>query len=123
MRLRGSSSVVDLKAHGISPVVFLARCSGLEAGAAARNTIERLESAVRSGHLAEDSSALVADAYRFLLGLRLRLQLRAVSAGEEPSNKVALSDLSALERTRLKEAFRAIRSWQQGAEYHYKVNF
>ena len=123
MRLRGSSSVVDLKAHGISPVVFLARCYGLEAGAAARNTLDRLESAVRAGHLAEESRVLVADAYRFLLGLRLRLQLRAVSRGEAPSNKVALSELSALERTRLKEAFRAIRSWQQGAEYHYKTNF
>jgi CBS domain-containing protein len=123
MRLRGSSSVVDLKAHGISPVVFLARCYGLEAGAVARNTLERLEAAVRAGHLAEETRALVAEAYRFLLGLRLRLQLRAVSRGEAPSNKVALSDLSALERTRLKEAFRAIRSWQQGAEFHYKTNF
>ncbi|HET7754620.1 MAG TPA: DUF294 nucleotidyltransferase-like domain-containing protein [Anaeromyxobacteraceae bacterium] len=123
LRLRGSSSVVDLKAHGISPVVFLARCYGLEAGASARNTLERLESAVRAGHLAEENRALVSDAYRFLIGLRLRLQLRAVSRGEEPSNKVALSDLSALERTRLKEAFRAIRAWQQDAEYHYRTDF
>jgi CBS domain-containing protein len=123
LRLRGSSSVVDLKAHGISPVVFLSRCYGLEAGAAARNTLDRLESAVRAGHLVEETRALVADAYRFLLGLRLRLQLRAVSHGDTPSNKVALSDLSALERTRLKEAFRAIRGWQSGAEHHYQIHF
>jgi CBS domain-containing protein len=71
----------------------------------------------------EETRALVADAYRFLLGLRLRLQLRAVSHGDAPSNKVALSDLSALERTRLKEAFRAIRGWQSGAEYHYQIHF
>jgi CBS domain-containing protein len=123
MRLRGSSTVVDLKAHGISPVVFLTRCYGLESRAAVRNTLDRLESAVRAGHLAEESRVMVAEAYRFLLGLRLRLQLRAVSQGDAPSNKVALSDLSALERTRLKEAFRAIRSWQDSAEYHYKANF
>jgi CBS domain-containing protein len=123
MRLRGSSSTVDLKAHGISPIVFLARCYGLEAGASERNTLARLEAAARAGHLAEENLALVSDAYRFLLGLRLRLQLRAISRGEAPSNKVALSELSALERTRTKEAFRAIRSWQESAAYHYHVEF
>ena len=123
MRLRGSSTTVDLKAAGISPVVFLARCYGMEAGTAARNTLERLDAAVRAGHLDEDNRTLVSDAYRFLIGLRLRLQLRAISRGAAPSNKVALSDLTALERSRLKEAFRAIRGWQEAAEYHYKTNF
>jgi CBS domain-containing protein len=121
LRLRGSSSTVDLKAHGISPIVFLARCYGLEAGARARNTPGRLEAAARAGHLSQEHLALVSDAYRFLLGLRLRLQLRAIARGEPPSNKVALSALSALERTRLKEAFRAVRAWQESATHHYQI--
>jgi CBS domain-containing protein len=123
LRLRGSSSTVDLKAHGISPIVFLARCYGLEAGAQARNTLARLEAATRAGHLGQENLDLVSDAYRFLLGLRLRLQLRAIARGEAPSNKIALSELSALERTRTKEAFRAIRGWQESAAYHYQVEY
>lgn len=123
LRLRGTSSTVDLKAHGISPIVFLARCYGLEAGARARNTLARLKAATRAGNMAEENLSLVSDAYRFLLGLRLRLQLRAIARGEVPSNKVALSELSALERARTKEAFRAIRGWQESAAYHYHAEF
>jgi CBS domain-containing protein len=123
LRLRGSSSTIDVKAHGISPIVFLARCYGLEAGTSARNTLDRLEAAVRAGHLAAESASEVADAYRFLLGLRLRLQLRAVARGETPTNKLTLAELTALERTRLKEALRAIRSWQQSAEHHFHTSF
>jgi CBS domain-containing protein len=123
LRLRGSSSTFDLKAQGISPIVFLARCYGLEAGVQARNTLARLEAAVRAGHMAEDNWVLVGDAYKFLLGLRLRLQLRAVARGDTPTNKASLAELTALERTRLKEAFRAVRSWQQSAAYHYQADF
>ncbi len=40
LRLRGDAGRIDLKAHGIAPVVFLARCYGLELGGAARSTLE-----------------------------------------------------------------------------------
>jgi CBS domain-containing protein len=121
LRLRGESSVVDLKAHGVSPVVFLARCLGLEAGTRARSTVERLGAAARAGLLPEEQRATVVEAFRFLLGLRLRRQLEAVSRGAAPSNKVALADLDALERTRLKEAFRAIEQLQEHARLHYQL--
>jgi CBS domain-containing protein len=39
LRLRGESSTVDLKSHGISPIVFLARCLALETGSRARSTV------------------------------------------------------------------------------------
>ncbi len=123
LRLRGESSTVDLKLHGISPVVFLARCYGLEVGTRARNTLERLETAARAGLMAPDALATVAEAYRFLLGLRLRLQLRMISEGQPTTNKVALSELTALERSRLKDSFHAIKSWQEEAAFHYRADF
>jgi CBS domain-containing protein len=36
-------------------------------------------------------------------------------------NEVALSDLTAIERSRLKESFRAIKGWQEKAAYHYQT--
>ena len=39
------------------------------------------------------------------------------------TNKVALGDLSGIERSRLKDSFRAIKSWQEKAAYHYQVDF
>lgn len=121
LRLRGESAVVDLKAHGISPIVFLARPFALEAGSTARSTIERLDAAARAGLLEEDERARVVEALRFLLGLRLRVQLDALSRGATPTAKVPLSDLTAIERTRVKEAFRAIDRFQEHAKHHYQV--
>ncbi|HYG66790.1 MAG TPA: DUF294 nucleotidyltransferase-like domain-containing protein, partial [Anaeromyxobacteraceae bacterium] len=108
LRLRGEASVVDLKAHGVSPIVFLARPFALEAGSTARSTVERLDAAARAGLFDEDERARVVEAFRFVLGLRLRLQLDALSRGAPTTSKVALADLTAIERTRVKEAFRAI---------------
>ncbi len=123
LRLKGGSSVVDLKAHGISPIVFLARCYGLEAGTRARGTLERIDAAQRAARVDEDVGTRVAEAYRYLIGLRLRLQLRRLTAGEPLSNTVALSELAALERTKLKDALRAVKSWQDAGAFHFKLDF
>ncbi len=122
LRLRGAP-VVDLKLQAISPIVFLARCYGLEAGTRSRATLERLDAARRAGLLDEEVAELVADAYRFLLALRLRLQLRALADGRPASNKVVLPDLDPVERSRLKDAFRAIKRFQESAVLHYRTDF
>jgi len=122
LRLRGESSEVNLKAHGITPIVHLARCYGLEVGSDRRNTLERLDAAVRAGLMGADVRALVGEAFRFLLGLRLRLQLRAVADGKPVTNLVPMAVLSAVERSRLKDSFGAIRDWQDKAAYHYRTD-
>ena len=121
LRLRGESSTVDLKKHGLSPVAFLARCYALEIASPARNTLERLLAAERAGRMDPELRETVAEAFRFLLGLRLRVQLRQLAEGRAPSNEVALSELSAVERSRLKEAFRAIRGWQELVAHRWRV--
>jgi CBS domain-containing protein len=121
MRLRGGASELDLKRQGIAPVVFLARCYALAVGSHARNTLERLQAATRAGMMGPDASATVMEAYRFLLGLRLRLQLRMITEGKPATNVVALSQLSAIERSRLKDSLQAIGSWQDKAAYRYQV--
>ncbi|HEY6005648.1 MAG TPA: DUF294 nucleotidyltransferase-like domain-containing protein [Anaeromyxobacter sp.] len=121
LRLRGESSVVDLKAHGISPIVALARRFGLEARARTRGTIARLERAVRAGLLEAEAGATISETYRFLLGLRLRLQLRMAAEGASITSKVRLAELGEIERSRLKDAFRAIRHWQEQAAFQLHV--
>jgi CBS domain-containing protein len=120
--LRGQATV-DLKLHGIAPVVLLARCYGLEQGGAERNTLARLEAAARAGTLPEDVFAAVADAYRFLLGLRLRLQLDRLAEGKAPSGAARLSELDAVERGHVKEALRTVKSFQEAGALHFKTSF
>jgi CBS domain-containing protein len=122
LRLRGGSSEVDLKQHGIAPVVMLARCYAVEVGSPARGTLERLEAARAAGVMAEGLHASVSEAYRFLLDLRLRLQLRAASEHRPLVDVVRLDELSGAERTRVKDSFRAIRRWQEKATYHYQTD-
>jgi CBS domain-containing protein len=121
LRLKGGSSVVDLKKHGISPVVFLARTLALSVGSPARGTLERLAAAAREHGMDADHVGTIGEAYRFVVGLRLRLQLRQLQAGEAPANAVHLSDLSAIERSRLKDSLRAIKDWQEQAAYQFQT--
>jgi CBS domain-containing protein len=121
LRLRGDASVVDLKLHGLAPIVFLARVHALEAGSTARSTPERLVAATRAGLIGEELAAEVGEAFRFLLALRLRVQLRTVAGGGAPTNQASLAQLTPVERSRLKDAFRAVKSWQDLAAHHYHV--
>jgi len=69
-----------------------------------------------------DVRATLREAYRFLLGLRLREQLRMLSEGQVPVNRVALTALSSIERSRVKDSLHAIRDWQDLAAYHFKTD-
>jgi CBS domain-containing protein len=120
--LRGHSTV-DLKLHGIAPVVFLARAYGLEQGGARRNTLARLEAAAKAGTLPEDVYAAVVDAYRFLVGLRLRLQLERLSRGEAPTSQVPLADLTGVERGHVKDALRVVKSFQEAGALHFRTAY
>jgi CBS domain-containing protein len=122
LRLRSESSKFDMKLKGISPIVFLARVYGLEASARTSNTLDRLRGAVEAGLIAEDTRETLSEAYRFLLRVRLRAQLRMISEGKPPSNMISFSDLSTIERSRMRDAFRAIEAWHENAAYHFRTD-
>jgi CBS domain-containing protein len=121
LRLRGESSVVDLKRQGVLPIVLLARCYAMEAGSPARNTLDRLDAARDAGLMAPGLHGEIEEAYRFVAGLRLRVQLRMLSEHRPVTDEVRLSELSAVERGRLKDAFRVVRAWQEKAAYHHQT--
>jgi CBS domain-containing protein len=113
---------VDLKRGGIIPIVSLARLHALEAGVRARPTLERLPAAAAAGGLSKEGAETLAEAFRFLLRIRLRAQVKALRAGRPPGNSVQLEDLTPLERTHLKETFVAIREHQQATALNYAVS-
>jgi CBS domain-containing protein len=122
LRLRSESSKFDMKLKGISPIVFLARVYGLESASRTSNTLDRLRAAVTAGLIEQDTCETLSEAYRFLLRVRLRCQIRAISEGRPPSNMVSLAELSSMERSRVRDAFRAIEVWQERAAYHYRTD-
>jgi CBS domain-containing protein len=103
-------------------VVLLARCYAVELGARARGTLDRLDAPRAAGVIGEQAADTIATAFRFLLELQLRVHLRQLSAGAPPADEIALGDLTAIERNRLRDALRAIRGWQEKAAYRWQVD-
>ncbi|HZA49708.1 MAG TPA: DUF294 nucleotidyltransferase-like domain-containing protein [Myxococcaceae bacterium] len=116
LKLRRRGSKINLKRNGLSPVVSLARCYALERRVRARNTVDRLRTAARA--LGEQWEAVI-EAYRFLLGIRLRRQLRSMAEGKPVSNQVMLGELSGLDRRHLNDSLGAIGAWQRAAPHHF----
>jgi CBS domain-containing protein len=118
-RIRTEDGYVDLKAGAIAATVMLARTYALAAGSPARPTLERLRAAGEAGTLSRSGVEILGESFRFLARLRLREQLRALHAGETPSNRVRVDALSDLERRRLAEAFEAVRQLQDATALRF----
>jgi CBS domain-containing protein len=104
---------LDLKHGGIIPIVDLARWAGIAAGVTTASTIERLRAASDAGTLPAAEAHTLEDAFEFISRLRLRHQVDQLRVGRAPDNYVDPATLSALTRTHLREAFRAIASIQK----------
>jgi CBS domain-containing protein len=107
------AGTLDIKHGGITIVTSIARARGVAAGSRAKDTLTRLEAAVAAGTLRPESGAELAEAFRFLVDLRLRHQVAQVRAGVAPDDFVDPATLGTIERSGLREAFRAIRGEQQ----------
>jgi CBS domain-containing protein len=104
---------LDLKHGGLIPIVDLARWAGIAAGVTSASTTERLRAAASAGTLPADDVHTLEEAFALINTLRLAHQVDQIRAGREPDDFVNPGSLSALTRTHLKEAFRAVASIQR----------
>jgi CBS domain-containing protein len=89
-QLRRDNGRMDLKLHGLRPIVSNARLLALRHGIRVRATVERLEGvkALRIGGIPDLEAAVVA--YERILTLILRAQIADIAAGQPASNLVPL---------------------------------
>lgn len=120
--IRSEHGGVDLKKGGLMPIVGLARVLALECGTEARGTQDRLAAAAASGVISGEGAATLADAFRFVLRLRLRDQLQSLRAGRPADNVARLEGLTALERGQLKDVFVAIREMQAALRLRFATD-
>ncbi|HSQ68507.1 MAG TPA: putative nucleotidyltransferase substrate binding domain-containing protein [Steroidobacteraceae bacterium] len=99
---------VDLKMHGLLPIVDLARVFALRAGVGAVATLQRLAKAAGTGCLSPEGAEGLQAAFEFLWTLRARHQAGQLRRGEPIDNYVAPDALTPIERRHLKDAFTAI---------------
>jgi DNA polymerase-3 subunit epsilon/CBS domain-containing protein len=103
-RLRTQQGRIDLKKHGLFPVVAGARAVALAWGSAATSTDARLAEAASKGAFPEDSARALAEARAIVVEEILDQQLKDIAAGLTPDNRVATKPLGRRATARLREA-------------------
>jgi CBS domain-containing protein len=110
-------NTLNLKLHGIIPIVEIARIRSLAAGEMRVSTRNRLRAAAASKEITASDAASLIDALDFIEKLRLEHQSRQMTAGLAPDNHLSPSELSPLVRQNLKAAFSQV-SISQSALLH-----
>ena len=102
-------NTLDLKLHGIMPIVEIARIRSLAAGELRISTRNRLLAAAKAKEITATDAANLIDALDFIEKLRIEHQSRQLQAGRKPDNHLAPNELSPLVRQNLKSAFAQVR--------------
>jgi CBS domain-containing protein len=105
-------SELDLKMNGVVPIVDLGRIYSLRGKLTEVNTRARLDAAISAGVVSPTGGADLLAAYDLIADLRLDHQAREVREGGHPDNFMAPSQLSAFERSHLRDAFVVVRTMQ-----------
>jgi CBS domain-containing protein len=104
---------LNLKFRGIGPLVDIVRLLALEVGVQETSTLERIE-ALKGKHPAIDEVGdELAQAFEFIMLLRIHNQVEQIEAGKKPDNFINPSRLSNLEKRTLRESFRVISMLQE----------
>jgi CBS domain-containing protein len=101
---RSDEQPLDLKKLGTFPIVHGVRALSLAHGVRESGTADRLRVLMASGVVDAELGRDLLEALHYLMGLKLRHQLRQRERGEEPGNLVRPSDLSTMDRDQLKDA-------------------
>ena len=112
---------LDLKLFGTGPIVDAIRLLALDADVEHTNTSDRL--AALPARRDQDPVLFqdLQEAFEFLTLLRIECQLRQVREGRPLSNYVAPEALTHLQRSLLKEAFRAVARVQSVIDENFRT--
>lgn len=99
---------LDIKTFGTCPIVNAARLLAIDAAIEATNTVERLSAIGSLTYMDEVLRRDLLESFELLTLLRLEHQLQQSQEGKPLSNYVNPANLSQLQRSLLKEAFRTI---------------
>jgi CBS domain-containing protein len=110
---------LNIKRHGILPIVDLARIHALIAGVGEIGTLARLRAATGSAQLSRDGADTLISAFEFLLALRNRHQVEQLLAGAGADNYIAPNRLSTADRRHLRDVFLAVATQQKALLHAY----
>ena len=120
--LRGrEEQVFDLKKLGTFPIVHGVRALALAHQLEDVSTAGRLRVLASRGHLAPDLARDLLDALHFLMGVKLKNNLRQQQLAQTLDNLAHLSTFGTLERDLLKDSLAIIKRFRQHLRLHYRM--
>ena len=119
---RRDEQPIDLKKLGTFPIVHGVRALALQHGVRALGTAARIRALVDAGRLDAALARDLVDALHFLMGLKLRHQLRQRQLGQAPGNLVLPSAMATMERDMLTDALAIIRRFRQFLAQHFRFD-
>lgn len=114
---------IDIKKHGIFPIVQGIRVLSLENEIFETNTYERIKILSTRNVFGEKFAKDLEDTYRFLMNIRLKSQANQLYLGKEPSNFIDPETLSKTEHNLLRDAFKVIEEFQDFLYEKYNLRY
>ena len=112
---------MNLKVNGLTPLVDAVRTLALDQRIFETNTLDRLSALVNEGLLSQAEADDLRDAFNVIMLVRIRHHVTVINRGGEPDNYVNPEELSIIQRTMLKEAFKAIDRMQRMLQLRYNI--
>jgi CBS domain-containing protein len=112
---------LNLKLNGLTPLVDAIRTLALGQKVFDTNTLDRISALVEKESLTPAEADDLRDAFNVIMLIRVRHHVNVLRQGGVPDNYVNPDELSIIQRTMLKEAFKAIDRLQGLLEMRYSV--
>jgi CBS domain-containing protein len=112
---------LNLKLNGLTPLVDAIRTLALSQKVFETNTLERISALVAKESLTPAEADDLGDAFNVIMLIRVRHHVNVLRQGGVPDNYVNPDELSIIQRTMLKEAFKTIDRLQGLLELRYDI--
>jgi len=113
---------LDLKKLGTFPIVHGVRALSMKHHVRESGTAERLRKLTALRQVDADVGRDLVEALHYLMGLKLRHQLRQRAAAQPATNSVRPSDLSTMDRDQLKEALAIVKRFRALLRQRFRLD-
>jgi CBS domain-containing protein len=112
---------LDVKKAGIFPLMHGVRALALERRLEETNTVQRIRRLTDLGLFDRARGQELADAFAYLLGLRLSARLERLRLHQTPDNLVDTAQISKLERDLLKDSLQIVKRFKEVVRHHFRL--
>jgi CBS domain-containing protein len=114
---------LNLKLNGLAPMIDAIRILALDQKIFETSTTDRIIELADTGIFTKEDADNLLDAFNVIMLLRVRHHVNLINTGKEPDNYINPDDLSIIQQTMLKEAFKTIDRLQDMLKLRYNVKF